>query len=132
MGDPLSIAASVVTLVATTKPIIERLKGFKDAPKGLKELLTEVNQLDSLLQAVESGSWSSQNADQTIRSPLGNAKKLLHEIDALVQYTLTEAGTDDKVDRWQWTRKRRDVERLMKALRTVCENMVAVLEVETW
>ena len=132
MGDPLSIAASVVTLVATTKPIIERLKAFKEAPQGLKELLTEVNQLESLLQTIQSASWSSESADQTIRSLLGNAKKLLHEIDTLVQYTLTEAGTVDKVDRWQWTRRRKDVERLMKALKMVCANMFAVLGVETW
>ena len=132
MGDPLSIAASVVTLVATTKPIMERLEAFKEAPQGLKELLTEVNHLDSLLQAVESAPWSSENSDQTIKSMLGNAKKLLHEIDALVQYTLTEAGTDDKVDRWQWARRRKDVERLMKTLRNICANMVAVLGVKTW
>ena len=130
MTDPLSIAASVATLVAITKPIIKRLKVFKGAQQELELLLVEVRHFDDLLQAIRSGNLTDEN--WRIKTLLDDAKDVLLKINVLVQYTLTEAGTDDKVDRLQWTRKRDDVERLTKSLRKVCANMVAIIGVQMW
>ena len=44
------------------------------------------------------------------------AKNKFVEMEVLVEYSLTQAGTSSKVDRWQWLSKRVEAEKLLSQL----------------
>lgn len=129
--DPLSVGASVIAVVGATGKIvrgIRRLKAMQDAPKELDDLLTEVSQFELVIKA-------SQKINGHIESELGTllkiAQDLVTEFESLIEYKLTEPGTSNKVDRWQWLRSSKDVERLRVKLRDVTANLVALVGVTT-
>ena len=132
MAEPLSIATSVVTLLATTKPIIKHLKALQEAPQELRDLLSEITQYDSLLQVIREKSWSSDHIHHDIKGLLKDATRKLQDIDSLVQYTLTKPGTSDKVDRLQWSNKKSEIGKLRKSLKDICADIVSMMGVETW
>ena len=108
--DPLSVGASVIAVVGATGKVVKeirRLKAMQDAPRELDDLLTEVSQFELVVQA-------SQRVKGNMESELGTllkiAKDLVTEFESLIGYKLTEPGTSNKVDRWQWIRSSKDVE----------------------
>ena len=127
--DPLSIGASVIAVVGATGKVVKgihRLKAMQDAPRELDDLLMEVSQFELVVQA-------SQKVHGNIESELGillkTAQGLVTEFESLIEYRLTEPGTSNKVDRWQWIRSSKDVERLRVKLRDVTASLVALVGV---
>ena len=129
--DPLSVGACVIAVVGATGKLVKeisRLKSLQDAPRELDDLLAEVSQFELVLQAVQK---AYEKPGSELKELLETAQRVLFEIDLLIEYKLTEAGTSNKVDRWQWTRSSKDVERLRGQLRNVTANLVAVVGVNT-
>ena len=129
--DPLSVGASVIAVVGATGKLVKgihRLKAMQDAPRELDDLLTEVSQFKLVIQAF-------QGVNANIESELGillkTAQGLVTEFESLIEYKLTEPGTSNKVDRWQWIRSSKDVERLRVKLRDVTASLVALVGVNT-
>ena len=129
MADPLSLTASIIAVVGAADGVtkgLRRLKAAEDAPKGLQDLLDDVEQLEMILNYVKStvlGSGSPPIELTTLTREVGS--KLL-ELQSLIEYTLTKAGASDKVDRWQWLRKGDEVERLRNQLGTIRLNLLAL------
>ena len=129
--DPLSASASVIAIVGATGKVIKgirSLKALRDAPRKLDDLLDEVSQLETILQAVRN---VSEDAGSDLKRLIETAQKILIELDSLIEYKLTEVGTSNKVDRWQWIRSSKDVERLRGKLQNVTSNLVALIGVNT-
>ncbi len=129
--DPLSVSASVIAVVGATRKVINgirRLKALQDAPRELEDLSAEISQFELVLQAIKK---VNDNPVSELGRLFETARKTLMEFESLMEYKLTEAGTSSKVDRWQWTRSSKDVERLRGQLRGVTANMVAIVGVST-
>ena len=129
MADPLSLAASIIAVVGAVDEVtkgLRRLKAAKDAPKGLQDLLEDVEQLEIVLNCVKSAVLSSGSQPIELATLTGEAGSKLLELRSLIEYTLTKAGVSDKVDRWQWLRKGNEVERLRSQLGTIRLNLVAL------
>ena len=52
------------------------------------------------------------------------------EMDALIQYTLTQAGESSKVDRWQWLRNRDEAEKLQRQLDALRNDLTALISTQ--
>ena len=128
--DPLSIGVSVLALVGTTGKVIKgfrQLKSLQDAPQELDDLLAEISHFELVLKAVQN---AFQSAGPELSRLLETAQGVLLDFESLIEYKLTEAGTSKRVDRWQWVRRGRDVERFRGKLRDVTTNLVAFVGVE--
>ena len=129
MADPLSVTASIIAVVGAANEVtkgLRRLKATKDAPKGLQDLLEDVERLEMVLNCVKSAVLSSGSPPIELATLIGEAGSKLLELRSLIAYTLTKAGASDKVDRWQWLRKGKEVERLKNQLGTIRLNLVAL------
>ena len=130
MADPLSLAASIISVVGAADEVtkgLRRLKAAKDAPKGLKDLLEDVEQLEMVLNCVKTAVLSPGSPPIELTTLTRDAGSKLLELRSLIEYTLTKAGVGDKVDRWQWLRKGNEVERLRNQLGTIRLNLVALI-----
>ena len=129
MADPLSLTASIIAVVSAANEVtkgLRRLKAAKDAPKGLQDLLEDVEQLEMVLNCVKSTVLGSRSPPIELATLTGEAGSKLLELRSLIEYGLTKAGVSDKVDRWQWLRKGNEVERLRNQLGTIRLNLVAL------
>ena len=132
--DPLSVTASLLTVIGTVKQVgkgLKQLKALKQAPQELDDLLDENSQFEAILKAIDNAPWSSSSVQPELKIILSKAYEKLTEFDALIQYTLTEAGTSRKVDRMQWVRKGLEVESLRSNLKDITLRIVALIGVET-
>ena len=117
--EPLSAAASIIAVVGAARKAAEglqSLKAIKDAPKELEDLLLEFSQIEVILQSYKNLPTDFQERSSDLITILGVAENKFDELDSLVHYTLTKAGSNEKVDRFQWLQKRSDTERLRKQL----------------
>lgn len=132
--DPVSFTASLITVIGTVKQVgkgLKQLKALQQAPQELDNLIDETSQFEAILQAIDNAPWSSSSIKPELRIILSKAHEKVREFDALIQYTLTEAGTSKKVDRLQWVRKRPQVESLRSHLRDITLRIVSLIGVET-
>lgn len=132
--DPFSFTASLIAVIGTVKQVgkgLKQLKALQQAPRELDDLLDENSQFEAILQAMDNAPWSSSSVKPELKIILSKAHEKLTEFDALIQYTLTEAGTSRKVDRMQWVRKRLEVEGLRSSLKDITLRIVALIGVET-
>ena len=129
MADPLSLTASIIAVVGAAEEVtkgLRLLKAAKDAPKGLQNLLEDVNQLEMVLNYIKSTVLGSGSPPLELVTLTGETGSKLLELRSLIKYTLTKVGVSDKVDRWQWLRKGNEVERLRNQLGTIRLNLVAL------
>ena len=113
--EPLSAAASILAVVGAARKAAEglhRLKAIKNAPKELEDLLLEFSQIEIVLQSYKNLPANFQQVSPNLAAVLGIAENKFDELDKLVHYTLTKAGSNEQVDRLQWVQKRLDAERL--------------------
>lgn len=130
MADPLSITASVLTVVGAAGEVgkgLRLLKVLKGAPEGLDDLLDDISRLELVLETVGNTTSDSQAATPAMETLLAAGRKGLAELDVLIQYTLTEAGEDRKVDRLQWARRRDDVERIRGKLDRIRNDLTLLI-----
>lgn len=129
--DPISASASALALIGATAKVVKgirRLKALQDAPRELDDLLAEISQLELVLHAVQN---AYENPGPELRILLAAARDILVDLHSFIEYRLTEAGSSDRVDRWQWTRKSKNAERLRGKLKEVTANLVALVSVKT-
>ena len=132
--DPLSLTASLIAVVGTVKQVqkgLGQLKRLHNAPRELDDLLDENSQFEAILQAIEKTPWKSNGVGPELQTVLSKAHAKLADFDALIQYTLTEAGSSSKVDRLQWVRRRREVEEMRHDLRDITIRIISLVGVET-
>ena len=132
--DPLSLTASLITVIGTVKQVkkgLRQLKGLHSAPRELDDLLDENSQFEAILKAIDKMSWNSNSVGPELQTILSKAHAKLTDFDALIQYTLTEAGSSSKVDRLKWVRRRREVEELRHDLKDITLRIVSLVGVET-
>lgn len=115
MADPLSISASIVTVVAaaiTTARTIEKLKEFKKLPAEFTSLLAEITDLQKVLEQcgklhskkldskhVSLSHVQSDKSDELLRA-VEKAKNKLLELQALVS---PSAASPEPDRRMLWT-----------------------------
>lgn len=108
--EPISALSSVITVVGTVRvatKVVQRLKKLKDAPDDLKDLLEDVSHFKAVVEGVEN--ISADQPTPHFQEVLERANAKLLDIEKLIQYDLTEAGESDKVDRWQWTKRKTEI-----------------------
>jgi hypothetical protein len=130
MADPFSIPASVLTVVGAAGEVgkgLRLLKVLKGAPEGLDDLLDDISRLELVLETVNNATSDCQAATPAMETLLAAGRKRLAELDVLIQYTLTEAGEDRKVDRLQWTKRRGDVERIRGKLDRIRNDLTLLI-----
>ena len=102
--DPFSITLGAITLAGATKKAIggiKRLKALRDAPEELQDLLSELSQIEVVLQAIEDTAPFSDCVDSSLENVLDGAKNKMVEWESLVENRLTQLGSSSKVDRLQ-------------------------------
>ena len=132
--DPLSLTASLIAVIGTVKQVkkgLGQLKGLHSAPRELDDLLDENSQFEAILTAIDKTPWKTNGVGPELQTVLSKAHAKLNDFDALIQNTLTEAGTSSKVDRLQWVRRRREVEELRNDLKDLTLRIVSLVGVET-
>ena len=128
--EPLSAAASILAVVGAARKAAEglhRLKAIKNAPKELEDLLLEFSQIEIVLQSYKNLPTNFQERSPNLATIRGLAENKFDELDKLVHYTLTKAGSNEQVDRLQWVRKRLDTERLREQLGQILVTLYTLL-----
>lgn len=131
--EPLSVAASVVAVLGAARRLskgIGLLKAAKGAPESLDDLLSYLSGIEEVLLAIQDIPTEPSTISLGLARVLGRTKAKFVEMDALIQYTLTEAGESSKVDRWQWLRKRDEVEKLQRQLDALRNDLTALISTQ--
>ena len=128
MGDPLSAAASILTLLGAGGAVgkfLKKVVSLKHAPEILLALNNDIVDLQRVVQAVEelrqahSRLTDKALLDQVCES-LGKVKKTLSTLEYLVSYELTVVerdGSHPRLDRPAWLRVENKIRRLRKEIR---------------
>ena len=133
--EPFSITVGAISLAGAAKKVtgsvIKRLKALRDAPEELQDLLAELSQFEEILQAIQDAADPSETTHSPLETLLGTAKDKILELNSLIEYRLTQAGTSSKVDRLQWTQNQKDVDKLRKQLKNTRDNLDVILSLRT-
>jgi hypothetical protein len=152
MADPLSIAASAITLISTCASItdysLNLLTSLRHAPEELRTLMNEVNDTGiklgliherCLAQCSEQSSTSPQtqlyleHTDAALAARLRNAKTLTEDLNRFLR-SLRKNGVKTGaivMERALWVRNRPQAERLRKRLLTVKAALQLLLSANT-
>ena len=128
MGDPLSAAASVLTLLSASGAVgkfLKKVVALKRAPDILLALNNDIADLHHLVQTVHE--LLQEHSRITDKVPLGyvsesleKVKKTLSTFEQLVSYRLTVVegdGSHLRLDRSEWLRVEDGISRLRKQSR---------------
>jgi len=142
--DPLSFAASIITVVATVAAVAKNLEELRDAlqhaPDVLSSLVNEVSDLRIVLEACDSAVQElySDSHQQDPPTPLADATQVLSrtedylkELDSLIRYCLhdpTNGPSIFKSARLRWIKVRNKAERVQQQLRDSKQDLVMLME----
>ena len=142
MSDPLSIIASVVTLISTADSILKTLQRVKDlrkAPSEILALLNEVTDLRVVLDDVsdcltEVGETSPSDTKrlQHMTTLINRAEEQMLKLDDVIHGTIGKSkslGDDSKMWMIQWMRAKGPVEVIRQHLRDVRLNIMTQMMV---
>ena len=128
--EPLSVTASVLAVLGAARRLsqgVGLLKAAKGAPDSLGDLLLRLSGIEEVLHAIQDVSTKPGAVSPGLTRVLGRTKAKFVEMDSLIQYTLTKAGESSKVDRWQWLRRREEVEKLQRQLDALHNDLTALI-----
>lgn len=128
--DPLSLTASVIAVTGAAQQVGKGLNVFKtpkDAPQGLDDLLSDVSRFEIVLEVVKNALSESVRDAPALTRVLSVAQGKLLEVNQLVQYSLTKADENNKVDRWQWLRRGDEAGRLRTQLYGIQGHLTALI-----
>ena len=131
--EPLSVTASIVAVLGVARRLskgVGLLKAAKGAPESLDDLLLHLSSIEEVLQAIQDVSTEPSTVSAGLTRVLDRTKEKFVEMESLIQYTLIEAGESSKVDRWQWLRKRDEVERLQRQLDALRNDLTALISTQ--
>ena len=128
MGDPLSVAASILTLLGAGGAVgkfLKKVVALKHAPDILLALSNDIVDLQHVVQVVNG--LLQQHSRMTDKAPLdhvckplGKVKKTLSTLEYLVSYKLTVAernGSHLRLDRSVWLQVENKIGRLREEIR---------------
>ena len=133
--DPFSITVGATALAGAAKNTIGGIKNLitalRDAPKELQDLQAELSQFEEVLRAIQDTTRLTGNAENSLEPLLGRAKDKIVELDSLIEYSLTQAGSSSKVDRFQWKQSQKDIDRLRKQIHDIRADLSIIIGVRT-
>jgi hypothetical protein len=95
MVDPLSVSASIASLLQLSATVVKYISGVKDAPGDLKRLMLEISStkgiLSDLQDLVQSGG-SSLSTVQSLSAPLGPLEQFRSSLKRLDEMLASFAG----------------------------------------
>ena len=140
--DPLSVTASIVTLLAASGSIVgglEKLSSLREAPDIILALNNEISdfrlviyELTNYLQQDPAGSPSRAQAFSTQILPiLDRARSKLTELESIIEYRLVLPGSNGSIrlNKTAWFWERQKVKRIQEEIRSTRTNLVAVIGV---
>ena len=127
MGDPLSAAASILTLLGASGAVgkfLKKVVALKHAPTILLALNNDIVDLQHIVQAVdelrqEHSRMTNNTSLDRVRESLGKVKKTLSALEYLVSYELTVVERDGshlRLDRSMWLRVENKIRSLRKEI----------------
>ena len=138
MTDPLSIAASVITLIGTADAIVKSLQKVRNLRKAPGEVLALYNELTDLRVVLDDVSSclsevgdTSSSATKRLRhmaSLIDRAKEHMQRLDETMHGRILKSGSLDgefKVSRTQWMKAKAPAEAIRQDLREVRLNIMA-------
>lgn len=131
MAEPISIGASVVTLLGASRAISACLKRLGSASHDLVDLLVEVSQFEVVVQSIRKTPKILASTENPLEKLIDDATKALIEAQSLVDYRLTKAGNSTRVDHLQWARSENIVGRIRRILDRTRANLNTVLIEQT-
>ncbi|KAF2682611.1 hypothetical protein K458DRAFT_390536 [Lentithecium fluviatile CBS 122367] len=142
--DPLSIAASVITVVAAAGTVAKHLEELRNtlqhAPDVLNSLVNEVLDLRMVLEACDSAVHElHRDTHQAINgTPLADAVQILHrikrylgELDSLISACLDDSANASgifKTARLRWVKVRNKAEKIQQQLRDSKQDFLMLIE----
>ena len=141
MADPLSVFASVVTLLEAgtkcAKHLRRLVQDFRHADDELTALSNETNDLNVVLTEVEHAGQAIKNAGtlpqtqviDALSTQLDRARRKLTELETLTKLLLPSGSI--KADKIAWMRKKATARRLQVDLRDVRQSLHALLDTTT-
>ena len=141
MADPLSLAASIITVVGVADTIgktLSKIKVLHHAPEELLALNNEISDLKVVLSIVESCINTehpdtvaiSQHLLENMSTLLERAKDRLLQLDQQIHYRFLKSGSLEsnyKVFRLEWVKAKTTVENHRQALRDARQNLITQL-----
>lgn len=125
--DPLSISASILTVVATVNGGLAIVNRLLSAPEELQALVTELADLTPIISSI--GRLPHDHLVQNgLLGQLEAAKAVLLELEELICYRLTKAS-GSRVDRSEWASRKTQIDRLRKQLRDKRDVLTATLTI---
>ena len=120
--DPLSVSASILTILGSLNSGVHAANRLYKAPQGLKALISELAELTSVIHGIDDLS------EDKLEPSLLAAKAVLLELEELICYRLTKV-TGLTVDRLAWSRHKYQVDVLRDQLRCKRDTLTAMLAV---
>ena len=126
--DPLSVTAAIIAIVGAGGTVgkgLRKLVALRNAPDSLLQLNNEVTDMQLVVQAVDINSLDNSADDsaaaaqyQLIQNALGRMKKVVLELEKLIEYSLTKI-TDGgiKIDKVAWLRAEKKIRSLKEKIR---------------
>ena len=135
--DPLSVAASTLTILSILESIFKLVKSFRDAPSQLDALNNEivdvtaaVKHVTQILKESENKTGASSEKDAHLSLALSNIREKARELEDLLRSCVTPlSSTSDetKVSKISWLKVRSRVQRLQVELRDGKFNLLIAL-----
>ncbi|CAO2649605.1 Nn.00g069900.m01.CDS01 [Neocucurbitaria sp. VM-36] len=137
--DPLSITASIITVIGTAEVAakslskIMRLKGVPDLVCALNNEVSELRLTLRELEAILSGKITNASIrkyiDSGVQPHITTARLKLHALEELVENRLKKS--DGSLDRIAWLRVEEKIAKLQKDLRRINQKFATVLGIIT-
>ena len=140
MADPLSIFASVVTVIGAAAGVgktLSLLRRLKNAPIELLALNNEVSDMRIVFDGLKrflgqenSRLQSDEHYLQKLSTLVSRAESQLLELHKLIQHRLvqpTPVSTDLKVSHYQWIRAKPTIDRCRRGLRDIRLNITTLM-----
>lgn len=126
--DPLSITAGIIAVVGASGTVgkgLRKLVALRNAPDCLFQLNNEVTDLQLIVQAVVINAHDSSADDsaaaaqhQLIRNALSRVKKVVLELEELIEYALTKVtDSGSKIDKVAWLRAEKKIQNVKDKIR---------------
>lgn len=130
MAEPLSITASVITLLQLVMNVAKVAKSWYLAPEGLESLLNDLADSQIIVQSIDDSIRNYKDVPRTpqdelegLTSKLQAVKILVLELEQLAHNHLTKPSPTIKVNRTSWTIAKTKVAKLRNELKTTRDDI---------
>jgi hypothetical protein len=128
--DPLSITASIYTLIIAVKPGIKLVQDFCNAKKELESLDQELNDLTAVLDEVQAALPDNNQQNESLSRALFSLMATMEELDSVFNRRITLKKRLWKFW-WAWTRNALRVKDARNRLQTAREQVMGALGMQT-